>query len=155
MTRLRVAVTDGLGRPISLSAARGLASWLAKAAPRRARGSVVIALLGDSEMRRLNRRHRRVRSATDVLSFGTLDDGGNLAIALGVAARQAREFGHSLRAELRILALHGLLHLLGYDHEADRGAMAGIEERLRRRAGLPTGLIVRARHAPRSFAKLR
>jgi probable rRNA maturation factor len=150
MTRLRVAVTDGHGRPVRLAAARGLASWLAGAAPRRARGTVAVALVTDAEMRRLNTRHRRVRSATDVLSFGTLDDGGNLAIALGVAARQAREFGHSLRAELRILALHGLLHLLGYDHETDRGAMAGIEERLRRRAGLPTGLIVRGRKTNRS-----
>jgi probable rRNA maturation factor len=55
--------------------------------------------------------------------------------------------GHSLEVELQILALHGLLHLLGYDHEADRGEMARVEDRLRRRAGLPSGLITR--RAPR------
>ena len=148
--RLRVAVTDAHGRPVRGSAARGLGPWLAKHAPRRAHGAVAVALVTDAQMRRLNARHRKVNAATDVLSFGSLKEAGNLAIARGVAGRQAREFGHTLRTELRILALHGLLHLLGYDHEADRGEMAGIEERLRRRAGLPTGLIVRAHHASRS-----
>jgi probable rRNA maturation factor len=69
---------------------------------------------------------------------------GDLAIAVGVAARQARAEGHRLGTELRVLALHGLLHLLGYDHEQDRGTMRAVEERLRRQAGLPTGLISRA-----------
>ena len=68
---------------------------------------------------------------------------GDLAIATGVARRQAREHGHALNTELRILALHGLLHLLGYDHEKDDGRMARAEERLRRRAGLPPALIAR------------
>jgi probable rRNA maturation factor len=143
--RLRVAVTDGQGRVVKLAAARGLAAWVGRHAPSRARGTVAIAVVSDAEMRRLNSRYRRKNAATDVLSFPP----DNVAIALGVAARQAREFGHSLQTELRVLALHGVLHLLGYDHEADRGEMARIEERLRRRAGLPTGLIVRGR-APRS-----
>jgi probable rRNA maturation factor len=69
---------------------------------------------------------------------------GDIVIARGVAARQAREAGHALATELRVLALHGLLHLLGYDHERDHGEMARIERRLRRRAGLDAaGLIER------------
>ncbi len=69
---------------------------------------------------------------------------GDIVIATGVAARQAREAGHSVATELRVLALHGLLHLLGYDHEHDQGAMARMERRLRRRGGLREGLIERA-----------
>jgi len=69
---------------------------------------------------------------------------GDVVIATGVAARQARDAGHSVATELRLLALHGLLHLLGYDHERDQGAMARLERRLRRRGGLREGLIERA-----------
>jgi probable rRNA maturation factor len=69
---------------------------------------------------------------------------GDIVIARGVATRQAREAGHALATELRILALHGLLHLLGYDHEQDAGEMARVEKRLRRRGGLREGLIERA-----------
>lgn len=68
---------------------------------------------------------------------------GDIAIARGVAARQARDAGHTLSVEVRVLALHGLLHLLGYDHERDAGQMARLEARLRRRGGLPGGLIER------------
>jgi probable rRNA maturation factor len=68
---------------------------------------------------------------------------GDIVIARGVARRQAREVGHSEATELRVLALHGLLHLLGYDHERDSGAMARLERRLRRRGGLREGLIER------------
>lgn len=73
---------------------------------------------------------------------------GDIAISVHSARRQAREQGHAPRDEIRILALHGLLHLLGYDHDADRGEMARVEERLRRRAGLPAGLLARARRLP-------
>jgi probable rRNA maturation factor len=100
-------------------------------------------------MRRLNKTVRGADYATDVLSFppgepaepGVL---GDIAIARGVAARQARQLGHAEATELKVLALHGLLHLLGYDHETDRGEMQRAEDRLRRRAGLPAGLITRA-----------
>ena len=69
---------------------------------------------------------------------------GDIAIARGVASRQARSARHAMSTELRVLALHGLLHLLGHDHETDDGAMARLEARLRRRGGLVSGLIERA-----------
>lgn len=156
-TRRGLQVTvSGTGLP---PAARGLAAWLAGAAPRSARGAVDIAIVSDRRMRTMNASFRGVDKSTDVLSFQVDTDGivrgkgelaaplGDIAIAIGVATRQAREQGHTLRTELRVLALHGVLHLLGYDHERDRGEMKRVEERLRRRAGLPVGLIARA---PRS-----
>jgi probable rRNA maturation factor len=165
--RLSVTVTDARGRPVG---GAGLARWLERAAPARARGGVSIALVSDVLMRRLNKTYRGQDRVTDVLSFpaeGARPQGppavgvppavqkgplpaaraawlGDLAIARGVAARQARQYGHSLGVELRVLALHGLLHLLGYDHETDSGTMRRLEERLRRRARLPTGLVTRA-----------
>jgi probable rRNA maturation factor len=68
---------------------------------------------------------------------------GDIVIARGVAARQARDAGHAERMEWRVLALHGLLHLIGYDHEQDAGEMGRIEARLRRKGGLGAGLIER------------
>jgi probable rRNA maturation factor len=139
-----VSVTDGRGRPVTDG---GLARWLARVAPRTARGEVAIALVSDARMRTLNRSYRRKDSVTDVLSFdGEGASLGDLVIARGVAARQAREAGHSLQAEWRVLALHGLLHLLGYDHDHpnDRGRMARLESRLRKKGGLRSGLIERA-----------
>jgi probable rRNA maturation factor len=91
--------------------------------------------------------YRQQDRTTDVLSFPS-DDGdclGDIVIAAGVARRQAETAGHSLQTELRVLALHGLLHLLGYDHEHDAGLMARVETRLRRRGGLREGLIERRR----------
>ena len=81
-----------------------------------------------------------------VPSASTRKVGGDVVIATGVAKRQAREACHSYQAELRVLALHGFLHLLGYDHDDpdDHGRMARAEARLRRRGGLPAGLIARA-----------
>jgi probable rRNA maturation factor len=165
--RLIVTVTAGRGMRVPA----GLAAWIERAAPRSACGHVAIALVGDGRMRALNARFRGVRHATDVLSFPAGDDGigagreigrgmpradktriirdlGEIAVARGVAARQARAHGHPLGTELRILALHGLLHLLGYDHEHDRGQMRRLEERLLRRAGLTAGLIARAHRRP-------
>ena len=145
LRKLRVTVTNAIGAP---ARAPGLARWLADAAPARARGTVTIALVSDRRMKTLNRCYRGVDRPTDVLSFpndpkGSYHDDpeasshiGDLAISTDTARRQARERGHSLATELRVLALHGLLHLLGYDHEHDDGEMARLERRLGRGAGL-------------------
>jgi probable rRNA maturation factor len=101
-------------------------------------------ITGDAELRRLNRDFRKKDYTTDVLSFPSEGPAlGDLAISLGRARAQAREFGHSIEQEISILMLHGVLHLLGHDHEADRGQMARLEKRWRSRLGLPTGLIER------------
>jgi probable rRNA maturation factor len=149
-SRLRVSVTDGRGRAV---ADGGLARWLARVAPPAARGELAIALVSDARMRTLNRSYRRKDYATDVLAFAAEPGApsgephalGDLVIAKGVAVRQAREAGHSYQTELRVLALHGLLHLLGYDHDdpRDQGRMARLEARLRRKGGLRAGLIER------------
>jgi probable rRNA maturation factor len=156
---LRVLTADEQGRSVRVN---GLAAWLRRVAPATARGTVSIALVSDARMRALNRTYRRKDYATDVLSFAEngvrpllsprikrgrtplSDFLGEVVIARGVAKRQAREAGHSEDTELRILALHGLLHLLGYDHERDNGRMRRVEARLRRKGGLAAGLIERA-----------
>jgi probable rRNA maturation factor len=156
MGDLSVVVTDAKGRRIR---AAGLAAWVTAHAPARARGDLTIALISDATMRRLNWTYRRKDYATDVLSFSHAEPRrrgvtrrdliwGDIVIATGVARRQARSHGHPLSTELRILALHGLLHLLGYDHEKDQGEMRRAEDRLRRKAGLPVGLIARAPRQP-------
>jgi probable rRNA maturation factor len=141
-----------------------LARWLAATAPARVRGEVAVALVTDRRIRSLNYQYRGKDAATDVLSFSpdrsqqlsrAAEGGaalGDIAVATGVARRQARAAGHSYTAELRVLALHGLLHLLGYDHDdaRDRGRMARLEARLRRRGGLQQGLIARAGVGPDS-----
>jgi probable rRNA maturation factor len=159
--RVRVAVTDAAGRRVRDG---GLGAWLTGVAPARAAGDVAIALVSDARIRALNKRYRRKDRATDVLSFGVDGVGsgrgsravpngggadaflGDIVIAMGVARRQAKDAGHPLQTELRVLALHGLLHLLGYDHHAkdDGGRMARMEARLRRKGGLGAGLIERA-----------
>jgi probable rRNA maturation factor len=164
-------VTDNRGRPLR---AAGLASWLCRVAPARASGAVNIALVDDAIVRQLNRRYRRKNYATDVLSFPPNPQSsfppnpqsairnpqslipnppskflGDIVIARGVAKRQARAAGHDELTELKILVLHGLLHLLGYDHESDGGRMLRVERRLRRKGGLREGLIERTRPASR------
>jgi probable rRNA maturation factor len=126
--------------------APGLARWLQSVAPARARGAVTVALVPDRRIHTLNRQFRRKDRPTDVLSFPAEEPGqlGDVVIALGVARRQAIAAGHPIGTELRILALHGLLHLLGYDHEQDDGRMERLERRLRRRGGLREGLIERS-----------
>ncbi len=106
-------------------------------------------LAGDAELRRLNRQFLGQDYPADVLSFppaGTpVASLGDIAISVGRAAAQARRGGHDLEAEIGILMLHGLLHLLGYDHATDRGRMARAEARWRRKLGLPAGLTERGR----------
>jgi probable rRNA maturation factor len=179
--RLRVIVSDGRGRPVRDG---GLARWLAAVAPARARGEVAVALVTDAHVHALNRRYRRKDAPTDVLAFPAgpgarfPDPGsriphpgsriphpgsrvltpllGDIVIAKGVARRQAHEAGHTYAAELRVLALHGLLHLLGYDHHnRDGGRMARAEARLRRHGGLSAGLIERSAGSTSGRARLR
>ncbi|HXE74332.1 MAG TPA: rRNA maturation RNase YbeY [Candidatus Xenobia bacterium] len=97
-----------------------------------------VALVSDRRMAALNRRYRRQPRATDVLSFPAGGNGylGDVVISADTARRQAREFGHSLSEEIKLLMLHGLLHLMGYDHERDTGQMNRREHALRRRLGL-------------------
>ena len=108
-----------------------------------------VLITGDAELRRLNRDFLGHDYATDVLSFpgqAALSRSlGDLAISLGRARAQARRFGHSVEQEIQILMLHGLLHLLGFDHETDNGRMARAEKRWRTRLGLSGGLIERSR----------
>jgi probable rRNA maturation factor len=107
---------------------------------------VSICLVSDAEMARLNKTFRGKRGPTDVLSFpenakgalrrGSLKSLGEIAIAPMVARRNAQRFGRTLPEELRILILHGVLHLMGYDHETDSGQMERRERLLRRRLDL-------------------
>jgi len=113
--------------------------------------SVGIRLIKDSEMARLNHTYRGKKGPTDVLSFPTYPTTkpmrpgnrklhncyfGDIAISPAVARRNAIQLGRTLPQELQVLILHGVLHLLGYDHETDRGEMERRELRLRRRLGL-------------------
>jgi len=107
---------------------------------------VTVCLVSDAEIARMNQEFRRKRGPTDVLSF--LAEGrrkteatgakflGDIAIAPQTARRYAVRDGRKLRHELQVLILHGVLHLMGYDHETDRGQMDRIEKKLRRRLGL-------------------
>ena len=115
---------------------------------------VAVRLIGDGEMARLNEKYRKKKGPTDVLSFPAAEDSGkpgtlrqqvrrargkflgDIAIAPRVARRNAKLLGRRLPEELKVLILHGLLHLLGYDHETDRGEMERIEMRLRRKLGI-------------------
>ena len=118
-------------------------------------GEFSVLLTGDERLRAMNLQFRGVDKPTDVLSFPPLPEaansgqGGDLAISLEIASRQAAAYGHSLQMEVKILILHGLLHLAGYDHERDRGQMRRRESRLRRQFALPAGLVERSRPAAR------
>ena len=112
-------------------------------------GEVNLLVSDNREMQRLNRRFRGKNKTTDVLSFPASEgmDGrlaGDIAICAPIAAANAHYLGHSPAAEMKVLVLHGLLHLAGYDHEADQGEMASKEQALRKKLGLPLGLIARS-----------
>jgi len=115
---------------------------------------VTVCLVSDAEIARLNEKFRKKKGPTDVLSFPSVVrrkplrlrrgskhvkagvDLGDIAISPVTARRYAKKNGRSLASELRVLILHGVLHLLGYDHETDRGEMDRVERKLRKRLGL-------------------
>lgn len=179
MSQLKVTVVDGLGRPITPALARWLARAAPGAARgavtvalvsdatmcrlnREFRGidaaTDVLSFPGDDSVGprasalgpRKGMPTRNARKPAQRPGARGPRPLGDIAIATGIAHRQARQFRHSTATELRVLALHGLLHLLGYDHDTDRGQMKRVEERLRRRAGLTRGLISRTARSRRS-----
>ncbi len=138
---------------------RALSLFAAKA--RRALGfdgEVNVRITSNRELQELNRRFRRKDKPTDVLSFPSQTPklAGDIAISADIAAANAADLGHSTETELKVLILHGLLHLAGYDHEVDNGAMRARETELREQLGLPNGLIERAHtNGQRRSAKVR
>jgi probable rRNA maturation factor len=126
------------------------------------RDPVNVLLTSSSELRSLNRQFRGVDKATDVLSFPSPNEDrevrsspGEVAISADIARENARRLGHSVADEIKILVLHGILHLAGFDHEHDHGEMAREESRLRQQLKLETGLIERTQRAPARGRKRR
>ena len=123
------------------------------------RGSVNVLVTSSTAVRALNRRFRRKDKATDVLSFPaevppkdqrSRTSAGDVAISADIAAKNATRLGHSAAVEVKILTLHGILHLAGFDHERDNGEMARKEARLRVSLGLPSALIERTQTPPQN-----
>jgi probable rRNA maturation factor len=114
-------------------------------------GEVNILLTGDAEIQQLNQQFRKLAKPTDVLSFPSADGlgGGDIAISIETARAQALELGHPLLTEVKVLILHGILHLAGHDHERDHGRMRRLESKLRAQLHLPAGLIERTTRRPR------
>lgn len=121
---------------------------------------VNVLVTGSRSVQSLNRQFRGKNKATDVLSFPAplpaQDKGaglaGDIAISADIALRNARTMGHSAAEEIKILTLHGILHLAGFDHERDNGVMARQELKLRRELRLPVGLIERTSSKPGRFS---
>ena len=125
----------------------------------RVSGEVSVLVTGNRRIQELNRRFRRKDKATDVLSFPR-QAGGDIAVSATIATENARRYGHGPSEELKILILHGMIHLAGYDHENDNGRMAACEARLRKQLKLPQSLIARThanheRHRPRRSSSAR
>lgn len=136
------AATPGVDRAALRSFARRLRDEVAGGRP------FCCRITSDREVRELNRRFLGIDRPTDVLSFPSgsgIGPLGDIAIAFPYARRQAETLGHGADVELRVLLLHGVLHLLGYDHETDRGRMRRAEERWHARLGLPHSLTGRSR----------
>jgi probable rRNA maturation factor len=143
-----------LQKPITGLSEAGLERFLLRA--RRAaklKGTVNLLVTSGAEVRSLNRQFRGKNKETDVLSFPTDSQGtlgglrlaGEIAISADVAKQSAAQLGHSAADEVKILALHGILHLAGFDHERDNGQMERQERRLRTALRLPAGLIERVK----------
>jgi probable rRNA maturation factor len=138
-----------LRKPVAGLSDTALAKFVARASrASKLEGAVNVLVTGSSELRSLNRRFRGKDQPTDVLSFppGPIfvnGLAGDIAISADIAKQNARRLGYSAAQEIKILTLHGVLHLVGYDHETDQGTMAGKEAKLRRSLGLPLGLIER------------
>lgn len=136
-------------KPVAGLSAAALTRFVARAQrSARLRGSVDVLLAGSQELRALNRRFRGKNRPTDVLSFpagyGPRNGfAGDIAISVDIAKQNAKRLGHTTAEEIKILCLHGLLHLAGFDHERDQGQMARKERSLRRRLGLALGLTER------------
>jgi len=152
-TRVAVSASE---KNLRLPSARTLARFLTQAQNTvRLRGQVTVLLTTDAAIRKLNHQFRHKDKPTDVISFpaegsfptegiGVEKIAGDLAISVPTARKQAIEQSHSLSTEIKILILHGLLHLAGHDHESDAGQMDRRERQLRARLNLPQGLIERA-----------
>ena len=110
-------------------------------------GDVELVFVNDDEMRKINREHRGIDKATDVLSFPYEQVSGGLmgsvVISTDTASRVASELGHSIECEIALLFLHGILHILGYDHEIDSGQMREKEKEVIEHFSLPDSLIIR------------
>ncbi len=126
------------------------------------RGRVNVLITGSAAMRSLNSRFRGLNKATDVLSFPSetsiMKDrrtggfAGEVAISADIALQNALRLGHSAALEVKVLVLHGILHLAGFDHERDNGEMARKEAKLRRTLRLPVGLTERGRAGNKKLA---
>jgi probable rRNA maturation factor len=136
-------------KQIAGTSAAALARFVSSA--RRAaklRGNVTVLITSNAEMKQLNHRFRKKDKATDVLSFPAEANPhdssvGDLAISADIARENAKKLGHPVSQEIKVLILHGILHLAGYDHETDSGEMARVEQRLRKKMRLPVSLIQR------------
>ena len=141
---------------------RALESFLLRARrAARVRGQIHVLIVSNRRMKSLNWQFRGKNKPTDVLSFPAIaevshDFAGDIVISGDMAAANACDLNHALAHELKVLILHGVLHIAGYDHESDNGEMARIELRLRGELGLKDGLIERsARHRARSTQESR